>query len=382
MRKANLRENGSAPVKPATIRDKRSVVSLRHVRLFVTVALLLFASISFYKSQYLNQILRAIDMDPQKIVGVATESASGSPEQTRIDPDIVAKKFWKEHQFETERCLRKDHQALSNAINDLILVFDQKQENVPEFLDDLFSFKSKGKMAYYFVRGGERLENFLQHKSEQYFGSGYMLQNEVERITGVLKMEIQRNHNELMLVLESDLAALPYNLNIRHRSGEDFINDFNASFDTALKGMLPRTVGVQLGAETVGLAVDIWLASVIGARIVNVMVTTGILAGGSTAAGGTAIAAGASLGPWTAGASIAVGIVVAVVIDWACNKVARADAEEKIMAALDSWKDTSIASFSARASEGINKFNDARLTALQKAFKKELSLQAQTIGKK
>ena len=169
IRKANLRENGSAPVKPATIRDKRSVVSLRHVRLFVTAALLLFASISFYKSQYLNQIHRAIDMDPQNLIGNTPEPERRNFEPIRIEPKIVAKKFWKAHQFETERCLRKDQQALSNAINDLNLVFDQKQENVPEFLDDLFSLKSKGKMAYYFVRGGERLENFLQHKSEQYF---------------------------------------------------------------------------------------------------------------------------------------------------------------------------------------------------------------------
>ncbi|MBW2217962.1 MAG: hypothetical protein JRF40_00505 [Deltaproteobacteria bacterium] len=364
----------SSPVIAATGNNKRSIGFWAIVRCCVTVVLLLLAAISFCKSHYFNDLIGVMGNEAQKQTGKDPALQYKGPEPMQIDPTQIASQFWKEHHFLIERCSWKDKQAIINAVKDLNILFDQKQENVPGFLDDLFSFKSKGKMAYYFVRGNGRLETFLHEKTEHYLGSSYLLQAEVERITNVLKMEIQKNHNELLLALEADLAALPYSLNIRQLSGKDFKEDFNHSFDIALKGMLPRTVGVTLGAETIALSFDIWVASAIGARIVGAMVTSGIIAGGSTAAGGTAVAGGAALAPWTAGVSIAVGLVVAIAIDLICNKVARADAEDKILTALEDWREASITSFNANAARGINHFNGARLLALKRALKKELSL--------
>jgi hypothetical protein len=215
--------------------------------------------------------------ETHKHTGKDLASPDRGSEPIQIEPAKIAKQFWKEHHFLLERCRWQDIQAILSAINDLNILFDQKRENMPEFLDDLFSLKSKGKMAYYFVRGNGRFETFLHEKTEHYLGSSNLLQAEVERITTILKMEIQKNHNELMLALKADLAAMPYNLKISHLSGEDFKRDFNNSFDIALKGMLPRTVGVQLAVETVALTFDIWVASAIGARIAGAVVTSGII---------------------------------------------------------------------------------------------------------
>ena len=357
--------------------DKRSIGFGSILRICITVALLLFAAIALFNGHYFDDLTRALGAEPQGQTSKYLAPQGMNADHLRIDPDRIAREFWQEHHLLIEKCSQQDDQAILRAIADLNFHFEQKREMVPEFLNDLFSLKSKGKMAWYFVRGDGRLEAFLHEKTNHYLGSSNLLQAEVERITNVLKMEIQKNHNQLMLALEADLAELPINLNIRKLSGEDFKRSFNNSFDIALKGMLPRTVGVQLGVETIALAFDIWVASAIGARIAGALATSGIIAGGSAAAGGTAVAGGAALGPWTAGISIAVGIVVAVAIDWVCNEVARADAEKNILAALENWRYASVMSFKAKATRGINHFNDARLLALKKALKKELNLLAQ-----
>ncbi|MEA3359197.1 MAG: hypothetical protein U9R17_07310, partial [Thermodesulfobacteriota bacterium] len=291
----------------------------------------------------------------------------------QIDPKAVARQFLHKHKKEIQHCQNKDQQTVAFAVSELKQYFDLKNEQVSLLVDNLFSLKSKLKIGYYYVRGNGRLENYLQEETVHCLGGPEELRNEIEKITSALKMALEQNHNELMLVLEADLALLPYNLKISNRHSNDFVNDFEIAFGHAMEGLLPRTVGMQLGVEAVCLAIDTWIAPVIGAAIVNFLVSRGIMAGGALAAEGAAVGTGASLGPSTFGASLVVGVIIAIGIDWTCNEIAKADAEKKIMASLDAWREGTITSFKGSASDGLGKFHNTRQLALKSALVQEIS---------
>lgn len=292
----------------------------------------------------------------------------------RIDPEVAARKFLERHKKEIQACEEKDLEVISSVVSDLNRYFDLKKEKVEPLVDELFTLKSKVRMLYYYVRGGGRLERYLQEKIEYYLGGPEDLKEKIEAIASYMKREFMKNHNELMLALETDLALLPYALKISNQSSTHFVNDFRLSFDDTVKSMLPRTVGTQLAVEAICLAVDLWVAPIIGAAIVNFLISNGIITGGALAAEGTVITVGAASGWYTFGASLVAGIIIALVIDWACNEVAEADAIEKINAALETWREGTISSFKESVIKGLEGFHDVRQKALKKALFQEIDI--------
>lgn len=265
----------------------------------------------------------------------------------------------------------KDKQSIAFAINELEGYFNQKNSRIDAFLEDIFDFGSKAKMAYYYVRGNGRLEAYLQKMTEHYLGSPQDLENKLNIVTSSLKTDLKKNHNELMLSMETDLASVPYKLNISYDSSS-LVKDFDTAFDNTLSGMLPKTVGVQLGVESAALAVDFWVAPMIARGIVSFIASRGIITAGTAAAEGTAVATGASLGPYTAGISIVIGTIIAVGIDFTCNKIAKADAKVKIVDSLKTWKEGAVAGYRNGAIQGVNDFQVVRQRAINQALKQEI----------
>ena len=287
---------------------------------------------------------------------------------TRIDPEVAAREFLEKHKKEIQVCEEKDLAVISSVVSDLNRFFDTKMERVPLLVDDLFTLKSKGKMLYYYVMGGERLERYLQGKIESYLGGPEDLKEKLEAVTAYMKREFTKNQNELMLALEMDLALLPNALKISNASSSQFVNDFRLSFDATIKGMLPRTVGTQLGVEAISLAVDLWVAPVIGAAIVNFLMSAGIITASGLATEGAVISLGVASSGYTFGAGLVVGIIIAAVIDWASNEIAEADATEKITAAIEAWRKGTLDIFKGSVAGGLAEFQDMRRTALKQVL--------------
>lgn len=331
------------------------------IRWVITAVLLSFSLFMLVKNFTINEVTPSGDEMTGGKVSFEMPNA-------KIDPEAIASTFLKKHQETINECAGKDMASIFYAVSQLNRYFDFKEEGVEALLEDLFKLGSKAKMAYYFVQGNGRLENYLNKKTENYLGSPLELKNEVHRVTDALKKDLERNHNQLMLTLEADLAALPFSLKISNSNSVAFVNDFNTAFDQTLRGMLPRTVGTQLGVEAVSLAVDAWVAPAIGVMIVEYLVSRGIISVGVVAAEGAALSAGAANGWWTFGTSIVVGVIIAAVIDWGCNKVAKADAEKKIKASLKAWREGTVSAFENSTKNGLDLFHKSRKEALNKSL--------------
>jgi hypothetical protein len=286
----------------------------------------------------------------------------------KIDAEAVAKQFLQGHSEEIQFYENEDRKSIALTVSEIERYFALKYMEVSPLVDDLFSIKSKLKIGYYYIRGKGRLDRYLQEKIEHYLGDPEELRNEINTITSTLKMGLEKNHNELMLALEADLAVLPYDLKMSNQSSSTFVNDFKVAFDNTIKGMLPRTAGVQLGVEAIGLAIDMWVAPVIGSAVVNFLASRSIIGAGQLAAQGTAIGAGASLGPYTLGSTLVVGTIIALIIDWGCNRVAKSDAEKQIMASIDEWRDGTVNNFKETVSAGLQEFHNTRKKVLKSAL--------------
>jgi len=339
---------------------------LNKIRWIVTSVLIIFAVMVFMKI-YSN--------DEQ----LSTESVLNAGRalirscRPVIEPEIVADRFFRNHAESIKACEKRDNESIDEAVDEINIFFDIKKENVDLFLDELFSLKSKGKMAYFFIRGNERLEKYLHIIAGKHFGKPDDLEDEVSKITNALKNDFRRNHNELVLALEVDLAGLPYQLNLVNQTTEEFVENFNNSFDISLKGMLPRTVGVQLGVESITLAIDIWITPVIAESIISFLISRGMITGGIVAVEGTVLAGAAASSGLTLGTSIVVGVVIAVGIDIISNKIAKADAKEKILASLELWRAGTLAVYKDNTTNGLNQLHRIRKEALKKALILEIS---------
>lgn len=299
--------------------------------------------------------------------GVASVSAPSQVDVQKLLSEALTK-----HSQAVAATEEKDAQSVAFARGELERYFDGKERQVDALVDELFTLTSKAKMAYYYLKGDGTLEKYLEETTASYLGSPQDLEQKVQNITASLKTDLRKNHNELMLVLETDLARIPHAVQVSGRSSEAVTSDFRTSFDETLKGMLQRIVGVQLGVEAAGLAIDSLVAPFLARALVTAIGSRALLSGGALAAEGAAVGAGASLGPYTLGASIVIGAVIALGIDYACNKVAMADAREKIAASLGHWKQTTVAGFTDGISTGMREFQEARKEASRQAITQEV----------
>ena len=293
--------------------------------------------------------------------------------ERQIDPGKEAEKFMEEHRAAIAQTIQSDLDAVATATTDLNRYFEIRREQVDPFLDEFFSTTAKAKMLYYYLAGNGKLEKYIEETSFQYLGGPTELAEETARIVAVLQKELVANHNLLMLALEADLAALPHRFNLRRIDAETFTRDFHHSFDHALRSLLPRTVGVQLGVESIALAVDLWVAPMIGEAIAGALASRGVAVGGAMAAEGTALAAGAAGGWVTGGISLVVGLAIAVAIDYAANEAAKAAAEKKILAAFENWHHNAVRSFQSDALNGIRHLQRQRQLALKKTLVQEIA---------
>lgn len=291
----------------------------------------------------------------------------------KIDAEAVADQFLEGHRKEIEFYEREDKRSFVLAVSDLKRYFALKYMKISPLVDDLFSIRSKIKIGYYYVRGNGGLDDYLQGKIEHYLGDPEELRNDISTITSALKMGLEQNHNKLMLAFEADLAILPYNLRIANQPSSTFVHNFETAFDHTIKGMLPRTVGVQLGVEAIALAIDMWVAPAIGSAVVNFLASRSIIGAGRMAAQGVAIGAGTSLGPYTFGTTIVAGAIIAIIIDWACNNAAKTDVQKMIIASIDQWREGTVMSFEGNVSAGFKEFQNNRKIALRGVLIQEIT---------
>jgi len=339
---------------------------LKTIRWIVTSVLIIFAVMVFTKIYSNNE-----QLSTESVLNTGRELIRSC--RPAIEPEIVADKFFQKHAESITACEKRDNESIDEAVDELNNFFDIKEENVDLFLDELFSLKSKGKMAYFFICGNERLEKYLHEIAGKHFGKPSDLKDEVSKITNALKNDFRRNHNELVLILEVGLATLPYQLNLVNQTTEEFVENFNNSFDSSLKGMLPHTVGVQLGVESITLAIDMWVGPVIAESIISFLISKGMITGGVIAVEGAVLTGATASSGLTLGTSIVVGVVIAVGIDIILNKIAKANAKEKILASLKLWREGTLSSYRDNATNGLNHFHRIRKLALKKALILEIS---------
>ena len=260
-------------------------------------------------------------------------------------PEAKAVRFLGKHQVLLDECVRMDKAAFDEAVEALEYYFELKRGQIPNFLDDLFSFGSKSKMAWYYIRDEEKLEKYIQEKSEYHLGGPRDLETEIKRVTQTLRLEIESNHNQLMAELGAALAADRDWLNLAPDADRILTDVFRASFDHAVKAALPRNIGIMVGTQVVGLLIDAYIVGPVVRAVVGALVRCGIVRLGAMATEAGVLGAGMAAAPETFGISIVVGLVIAVVIDHYSEKAAMADAEKEIVRALDRWENTTMSQF-------------------------------------
>ncbi|HOD79591.1 MAG: hypothetical protein BWX92_03559 [Deltaproteobacteria bacterium ADurb.Bin135] len=346
--------------------------SFRVLNFFRFAFTLVFLGVSIFIFVQMYFTDQGSHMKPYKFGTDSTSEKSGTTREPQIDKEAIIQGFMDKQQVTIADFNEKDYQSAAYAISELESYFNQKEHKINALVEDLFDLGSKVKMAYYYLKNDGSLERYLQRMTEHYLGGPQDLESKLSLVTASLKTDLNRNHNQLIFAVETDLKSVPHTLNITGYSQDSLINDFNISFNETLTGLLPQSVGVQLGVESAAFAIDAYVAPVIARGIIGFLASRGIIAAGTVAAEGTAIATGASLGPYTAGASMVIGFIAAIGIDYACNKVAKADAQKKVAESLKAWREATIASYSEEIKKGVGEFHETRKLALQKALSKEV----------
>ena len=167
----------------------------------------------------------------------------------RKEAERAADAFIEKNSAALAETARQDLGALETAVRRLEVTFDEKEAALEGLLEDLFGLSSQALILYHCLGGMEETGRYVQAMIESRWGTAPELQADIDGITGALALEIQGNHNQLMLALEADLQALPIAMGAGHNDFTRLEESFRESFGRVMSEKIPAVVAANLAAS-------------------------------------------------------------------------------------------------------------------------------------
>ncbi|GIW94417.1 MAG: hypothetical protein KatS3mg110_2458 [Pirellulaceae bacterium] len=213
-----------------------------------------------------------------------------------------------------EKSDQQNNQAVERCVQRIHDQFDVYRSRVPEFVDDLLSLSTRGRVAWRMVTGGA-VEQLVREKFEARIFSADEFQNGLTETVTQFFEEVSANQNELYASVKVALGNHP-DVNVQLPDLEQFRKQVSEEIVRAMenqaKGSVYQFVASMAASE---------LAAMVAQRLVTqllVRVLPGVVSGmgvtaGTASAGG---AGGSAVGPLGTAAGIAVGFAVGMAVDW------------------------------------------------------------------
>jgi hypothetical protein len=271
-----------------------------------------------------------------------TQGVWNSPEAVRPwgDAQAAARKFIQQHRGDIELCEDRDAVALESTVAALESFFDLKGAAIEAFIDDIFSFSSRIELACLWLSGEDGVHEHLKRKLEQHFGSPENLRGEFQRLNAALGHDLTRNQNLLELALGEDLGPATGIAGLTMPGGENLHRDLQANFSDALGGVVPQTVGLQIGVEVVSLLLA--EAAVVAAGISSTWATVGV------------------------------GLAVAVAVDTVASHVAEGHMRSQLERSLEAWRHRSVSDYREAAERELRRFHRGRVASLEESIRVQI----------
>lgn len=270
----------------------------------------------------------------------------------------------------------RDREAVVAAVDDLrsFLV----GQDIDYFLDDLYSWSSKGAMLWYMVKdvrfkeldlpnqwfgsfvlkvvpysGGSSLDSFIEKKFDRHLGSREEIRKKMAILLDGLGSRLAANNENLALgigeLVEAELAAEKSFLRFGDGDG------FHDQACLLSREIVQQTAILQLAVEAGCLALDIVVAPTVAAILIESLVTVGLLQAA------TDVAVGA--------AGFGVGLLAAVIVDQAANKISQGHLRPKIAEALEQRNRAVMAAFIDTLESQLRRYHKARRGQLEKVLR-------------
>ena len=283
---------------------------------------------------------------------------------------------WSEYETVISGFDAADQKMIGQATDKLDRYFDAMEVNIDPFLDDIYSFSSKGKMLWYLlkdiklkeveglnpyimmlppmipVREGTSLPNFLETKFNHHFGSSREVKGELRDIVDGISSELAYNNERLAVELGELVSATLGNSEELAASveAEGSFQDRAKDLSTAI---VARTGGLQAGIELATLAADCLIAPSIATYVIAVLAAEGII-----------VTKGVASGLVTFG----IGTAIAIAVDIVANKISRATLKPKIEKALQQRRSETISSFKKSIARNMRDYHRTRRSLIKKTL--------------
>jgi len=281
---------------------------------------------------------------------------------------------WSEYDRVISGFDNEDRKLVEKSVDDLDMYFDEMEKNIDPFLDDLYSYKSKGQMLWYLckdirlkeveglnpylmmlplykpVREGESLNVFLENKFNNYFGDSDAVNKQLHQIVANVSLELERNNERLAVELGEVTASSHDDAgeNVDTAGADSTFKDQAKKLSMAI---VARTSGLQAGVELSTLTVvESYMVQPIAALLVEIMVEQGIIAAEGLA------------GSFT---TFGIGLAIAISVDVVANKISRSSLEPQIRNALRIRRQEIMTSFKRLMLAKLRTFHGARRQAIR-----------------
>ncbi len=178
-------------------------------------------------------------------------------------------------------------------------------ERVEAFLDEVFGLSGKWKAL---TRGEDSYARYVRKAFERHLLAPGEIQVLLDQVRGDYDYAVSAAENRLLVAVQEDLRPFRPGL-----AFEDLAHEH---------GRLARALGPLVVRDLALNGVSIAGSEVAAALLAGALASAGILGGSA--------AAGAAAGPWTFGASLAVGVVVGLVLDAVLGELAEDAARAEI----------------------------------------------------
>ena len=321
---------------------------------------ILFLAIGFFL------IYRIADWDRPDIQPTASmRSEDAALSSMRKEAERVADAFIEKNRAVLAESAGKDLDALETAVVRLEGAFDEKEAAIDELLEDLFSLPVEAQIIYHMFGGMDEAGRYVQSVIEARWGDSQAQRLEIGAIVEALAMDLQGNHNQLMLALEADLRALPVADSAGQNASATLEENFQKSFGRLMNQKIPALVLNKLTFDIAASAIAIRPCS-FAVEKAAVGVASRVAA---VSAGRTALAAARwSTSVVSFGASVAVGVAA----DWAITEAAKYALRPDLLESLQSWRRETVAAFRNDTQQAIRQGWELRAQDLREALTLEV----------
>ena len=238
-------------------------------------------------------------------------------------------------------CATRDQRAAEDALGEIHRLIDGYRERIPDFVDNVFSLKSKAVILWKSAGDGigqlrgrddcDSARNYIREIWDDTMFSEKELSDRVAQEMASLRYCLAENRHQMASELLAEFGTMSDGT-MDVAADANQIEAMCDVLDREIVRIAEQSSGQAIRGEGAALLLDAALTPVITKTVLALFRPVGTAAASGAAGTGGATAAGFASGAWTFG----VGIVVGVVIDIGINHYAKKQTTEKLHGFLDS----------------------------------------------